>query len=509
MMPRVNSPTHVLIAAFTLGWFADLLFYGKDLGISALIFVLLVLATLYLLSRQEDVRPARRNLWLMLPTLFFAGMVSLHANFFLSALNVLAVITLLGLVAYFYSAGRVERLGIFGYPIALILAGAHAIALAVPLVPASMDVEAVRKKSLPVLVPLARGLLLALPVLSIFTCLLASADMVFASYLTGIFRLDVLADLQEMALHVLIITWIAWLLAGGIVYALGRRQQAQASGDEPWEDALKSIPRMIGFVEATTLLVLVDLLFLSFGLIQFAYLFGGQNNITAEGFTYADYARRGFFELIAVSVLTLGLILGLHRLVPRNSRRQAAIFNGLSSVMVGLVLVLLASAFWRMLLYQEAYGFTHLRLYVHIFEIWLAITFLWLLVTLWVMPNRFAIGGFVAALGFLVTLNIANPDVLIAERNLDRYYTTGKLDVAYLTGLSEDAVPLLTQAADRMGGPEGELLRRNLDRRKEQMDASVGWREWPAFHLARMQAYDALTAREALLQKQTSGKGSP
>jgi hypothetical protein len=508
MMPRVNSPTHVLIAALTLGWFADLLFYGKDLGISAIIFVLLVLATLYLLSRQEDVRPARRNLWLMLPTLFFAGMVSLHANIFLSALNVLAVITLLGLVAYFYSAGRIERLGIFGYPMALILAGVHAVALAIPLVPASMDAEVVRKKSLPVLVPLARGLLLALPVLIIFTCLLASADMVFASYLADISRLQVLANWQETALHILIITWVAWLLAGGIVYALGRRQ-AQPSEDEPWEAALGSVPRVIGFIEASTLLVLVDLLFLSFGLIQFAYLFGGQNNITAEGFTYADYARRGFFELIAVSVLTLGLILGLHRLVPRTSGRQGVIFNELSSVMVGLVMVLLASAFWRMLLYQEAYGFTHLRLYVHIFEIWLALTFLWLLVTLWLMPNRFAIGSFVAALGFLVTLNIANPDALIAERNLDRYYTTGKLDVAYLTNLSEDAVPLLTQAADRISGPEGDLLRQNLERRKKYMDANTGWREWPAFHLSRMQAYDALTAREAYLRQQTSGKGSP
>ncbi|HYO50808.1 MAG TPA: DUF4173 domain-containing protein, partial [Chloroflexia bacterium] len=342
----------------------------------------------------------------------------------------------------------------------------------------------------------------------IFTCLLASADMVFARYLTDISRLEMLANWQETALHIMVITWIAWLLAGGIVYALGRRQ-AQPSEDEPWEDALSRVPRLIGFVEATTLLVLVDLLFLSFGLIQFAYLFGGQTNITTEGFTYADYARRGFFELVAVSVLTLGLILGLHRLVPRATRRQSVFFNGLSSVMVGLVMVLLASAFWRMLLYQEAYGFTHLRLYVHIFEIWLALTFLWLLVTLWIMPNRFAIGSFVAALGFLVTLNIANPDALIAERNLERYYTTGKLDVAYLTSLSEDAVPLLTQAADRIGGVEGELLRKDLDRRKAYMDQDAGWREWPAFHLSRMQAYDALTARAAYLQQQTSGKGSP
>jgi uncharacterized protein DUF4153 len=507
-MPRVNSPTHVVVAALALGWFADLLFYGKDLGISAIIFVLLVLATLYLLGRQEDVRPTRRNLWLMLPTLFFAGMISLHANTFLSALNVLAVITLLGLVAYFYSAGHIERLGIFGYPMALILAGVHAVALAIPLVTSSMDAEVVRKKSLPVLVPLARGLLLALPVLIIFTCLLASADMVFAGYLADISRLQVLANWQETALHIIVITWIAWLLAGGIVFALGRRQ-AQPSEHEPWEDALGRVPRMIGFIEATTLLVLVDLLFLSFGLIQFAYLFGGHDNITAEGFTYADYARRGFFELVVVSVLTLGLILGLHRLVPRNSRRQSVMFNGLSSVMVGLVMVLLASAFWRMLLYQDAYGYTHLRLYVHVFEIWLALTFLWLLITLWVLPNRFAIGSFVAALGFLVTLNIANPDALIAERNLDRYYTTGKLDVAYLTGLSEDAVPVLTQAADRVGGLDGELLKENLDRRKEYMDANMGWREWPAFHLSRMQAYDALTARATYLQQQTSGKGRP
>src|SRR6185369_16696657 len=65
----------------------------------------------------------------------------------------------------------------------------------------------------------------------------------------------------------------------------------------------------IGIIESLIVLGSVDLLFAAFVLIQFAYFFGGQRNISLEGLTYSDYARRGFFELVAVSVLTLALVL--------------------------------------------------------------------------------------------------------------------------------------------------------------------------------------------------------
>jgi hypothetical protein len=295
-----------------------------------------------------------------------------------------------------------------------------------------------------------------------------------------------------------------WVLAGGLAYALGRRDKATPNDEEPWEASMDAVPShiSIGFVEVATLLVLVSGLFLSFGLIQFAYLFGGESNISAAGLTYAEYARRGFFELVAVSVLTLGLILGLHHLARRDTARQQLIFNVLGTLMVALVLVLLASAYWRMSLYEQAYGYTHLRLYVQVFELWLAATFGWLLLALWWRPRRFAIGAFVAALGFLATLNMVNPDATIARENLERYRATGHLDAHYLAGLSEEAVPYLLPALDYVKGPEHDVLARALGDRLRHMERTPDWREWQALHWSRSEAFELLVANRNRLGDQ-------
>lgn len=182
----------------------------------------------------------------------------------------------------------------------------------------------------------------------------------------------------------------------------------------------------------------------------------------------------------------------------RADRRQARLFNGLCTLLILLVLVLLASALRRMGLYEDAYGYTHLRLYVHIFMLWLAAAFVWLLVALWARPDRFAVGGFVAALGFLVTVNLVNPDASIAQQNLARYRATGKLDVAYLSSaVSEDGVPALVAALPGTSGAVRAALRADLRRRLAGMERDPTRRDWPSFVLARRQAYDALTGSRA------------
>lgn len=503
-MIRGKPSARILLVALALGWGMDLLFYGKALGISAPLFVLLLMVALFGLGRLEGVRPVRRNLWLLAPLMFFASMVFVRANPFVTFLNVVGSLALLGLIAHFYAAGHPQQLGLIGYPIVLLRTGGNALVRPAPLVSTSMNLEAARQRGSRNLLPVIRGLLLALPVLVIFTGLLASADLVFADYLEDLFSLEILPDLLELLWRGIIVLGAAWFLGGGLAYALGR---SRASGDQ---DALeKGLDRLaqvisLGFIEVATLLISVNLLFLVFVWIQFAYLFGGQANITVEGYTYAEYARRGFFELVAVSVLTLGLILGLRWLARRETRRQAQIFNGLSSLMVGLVLVILASGFQRLRLYEAAYGYTQLRVYSHVFMVWLAAAFVWFLVTLWRRPDRFAVGAFVAALGFLVTLNAINPDAFIAGQNLARYQVTGKLDAYYLTRLSEDAVPKLVLAIDQVTGDEREVLSGHLRYRLERMETSTRWPSWPSFHLARRRAYDLLARNRARMERATS-----
>jgi len=495
-MMRVKSPSRILLVALVSGWSVDLLFYGKALGVSFPLFVLLVSIALFGLGRLEGVPPARRNLWLLAPLLFFAGMVFVRANVFLTVLDVGASLALLGLVAHFYAAGQVERMGLIGYLMVPLISGAQALVRPAPLISASVDLRAARERGSGNLFSVARGLLLALPVLIVFTALLASADVVFAHYVRDLFSLRILADLPELIWRGIIILGAAWFLAGGLSYALSR---GAASDDESaLKRASEGIPRLfsLGFVEAATLLTSVDLLFLVFVWIQFTYLFGGRANIRVDGYTYAEYARRGFFELVAVSVLTLGLILVLHWLTRRETGQQVRVFNSLSSLMAGFVLVILTSAFQRLRLYEAAYGYTQLRLYSHVFMVWLAVVFAWFLITLWRRPDRFAIGAFVAALGFLITMNAVNPDAFIVERNLARYQITDKLDATYLTRLSEDAVPGLVQAVDQVTGDDRVVLRDHLRHRLERMEDSARWQSWPSYHLARQRAYDLLVKNQ-------------
>ena len=262
-------------------------------------------------------------------------------------------------------------------------------------------------------------------------------------------------------------------------------------------------------------MVLVNMLFAAFVGIQFTYLFGGAANVTEAGYTFADYARRGFFELLTVAILTMLLVLGLNWLSRRENKRQIRLFNGLGSVLVSLVLVMLVSAWRRMALYEAAFGYTELRLMVYVCMAWLAVTLVWFLLTMWIRPDRFALGALLAVIGFVATLNLINPDGFVARQNLDRYVRTGDLDAAYLTTLSNDAEPQLVRglsltqgdaetqltpicarswysdAPDCYATPH-EILHTELTYRYGYLAADKTWQRWTSFNVSRWQAWGML-----------------
>jgi hypothetical protein len=385
--------------------------------------------------------------------------------------------------------------------------------------------------------PVVRGVLLAVPVLAVFTVLLTSADSIFARYVEDAFRADFFSNLFDRLWHLELMAAVAWLVAGGLFVALRRvvdgntgRDGADTATAGAAETPLVTNVRL-GFGEAATVLALVDVLFALFVWVQFAYLFSGAAARTMHFEEYRLYARHGFGELLAVSVLTLLLIVGLRAVTwrpewrtweavgqplgPSNVfapvARRVRLFNVLCTIMVALALVMLASAFQRMLFWERVdyYINTGTRLYVRWFIVWLALTFGWLVVTLWRRPDRFAIGAFVAALGFLVTMNLQNPDADVAAYNLAR---RDELSTRYLALLSDDAVPTLAAAladttdaaqADRTAETDDALpadvrerLRQDLAFRLERLDgtaAAAGWWDWPAFHVGRWRAHRALT----------------
>ncbi|MFC7447453.1 DUF4153 domain-containing protein [Rhodococcus daqingensis] len=254
----------------------------------------------------------------------------------------------------------------------------------------------------------------------------------------------------------------------------------------PRFDALAPRPgRPIARWEWAVPLALLDLLFAGFVAVQVRVLFGGDGHVQdTDDLTYADYARQGFWQLTAVTALTLVVIAVAVRRVDRQragDRRCARLLLGALCV---LTLVIVASAVHRMSLYENEFGFTRLRVSVMAAELWLGTVFVLLLVAgvrmsaRW-LPRAVLASAAVGLLGFAAL----NPDGYIAERNAQRYADTGDIDVGYLRGLSVDAVPAL----DRLPEPVRSCALIGID-----VDDDPGWFEYNA---ARSRAREILRAR--------------
>jgi hypothetical protein len=488
--PVSKAAQRLAVVSLAIGGFVDVLFYGKALGISLLVFAAMVVVAIFVLGRLEGVRPAWRNLWLVVPLLYFAWMVAVRENGVLTSANVAAVFVLLALMVYFHAEGQVESLGLRGYPLGIgrVLRGMFA--RPGPVVVQMAEAAASDRDANRKMAAVLRGCLLAVPVLVIFTFLLSSADSIFEGYVADVMKMDFLSDSPEMALRLGIILVASWMVMGAVMYALAKRTGPNVGATGALGVQVKR--RGIGFTESALVLGLVNALFAVFGWIQVTVLFSGEAARTMHFEEYREYVRRGFGELLLVAVLTMLLILGLRWALRGATKQQERAFDGLSTVMIGLGLMMLVSAFMRMVVWEgiQFYINTQTRLYVRTFIVWLGLLFGWLLLTTWVRRDRFAIGAFMAAMGFLVSINMANPDADVAAYNLRR---NDELSVRYLDLLSDDAVPALAVGLRTATGDVKEQLKYNLYWRYRALtDNEDKWQGWQSFHTGRWEAYKVL-----------------
>jgi hypothetical protein len=185
--------------------------------------------------------------------------------------------------------------------------------------------------------------------------------------------------------------------------------------------------------------------FIGFLAAQSTALFGGHEHLRrTTGLTYAEYVHQGFGQLTVATMLTLAVVAAAVHRAGRETASDRTLLRAMLGLLCVLTLVVVASALYRMQIYEEAYGFTRLRLLVSVFEAWLGLVVAMVLLsgrTLrapW-LPRAALLAGAAMLLG----LAVLNPDRFIAEQNLDRDDVVAPVDLAYLSGLSADAAPAL------------------------------------------------------------------
>jgi hypothetical protein len=274
--------------------------------------------------------------------------------------------------------------------------------------------------------PAARGALIAAVLLAIFVPLLASADAAFTQLLD-----DLTPDTWAIDMPFVRVLVLALFTAAG-----GALLYARLCPPRP----LAKAPKLaLGRLEWALPLGALVVLFATFIALQFTTLFGGERHVIATaGLTYAEYARSGFAQLLAVAALTLAVIAAARRWAGDDGR----LLNALIAALCLLTLVVLISAEKRLALYEETFGYTRLRLAAHAASLYLGALFVLVLVTrgraTW-LPR-----AAVAATGAAVLLfALSDPERRIAAHNVERYERTGKIDLDYLVSLGADAAPAL------------------------------------------------------------------
>jgi hypothetical protein len=485
-IPR--APLALAVIALALGLAVEILFHGHRIGISFPIWAALGIATILVASRIEGIRPASNTLALAPVILFFATVVAVRLEPLTVVLSMLATVLLFALMVRALLNGRLHRFGFVDFALTWLTVPLEAVLRPWPSLGVVSRRLAGDRMARSRMFSVLRGVLIALPVLVVFVALLATADLVFGDIVE-----DALAwiDLERVAEYIgrgLVVLVSGIFFLGALITALRHREPRELIGEQE-----PIVRPFIGFIETAIVLGSVVLVFGLFGAIQLQYLFGGEANITSAGYTYSEYARRGFGELVWAAFLSLGLIFALGHWGRRGDKKQSWIFVGLSTALVLMLGVALASALMRLQLYENAFGFTRLRTYTHVFIFWLAALLVAFLVLLFIERMRmFAPIAAAAALGFSATLSMVNVDDFIAAQNLARFEDTGDLDIAYLAKLTPDALPTTIEWLETANIATPSDLNAQLACEAGVLGAELANSSWQSFHLGRQRAWKAL-----------------
>ncbi|MFA6161715.1 MAG: DUF4173 domain-containing protein [Patescibacteria group bacterium] len=299
----------------------------------------------------------------------------------------------------------------------------------------------------------AIGAIIAIPFLMVFVASFAAADQLFSKSFSSIF--------QNANFGSYVFKTIRDVIIGVYFLAAGTMMLTRAFGESKnLEEKSEQKPAFFNQTVFVTFLGLINVLFLIFVGFQFAYFFGGQDFLVAQGITYASYAREGFFQLLFVAGVVFAISWVIYWMTEMH-QKWTKILNIALIVETG---VIITSAIMRLSLYIDAYGLTLQRWWAMYCIILIGLTLLSVAVFA-ITKVTYSQSSKVAFLGILLVTSVAllvPTEKLIAKYNIDRFLSGEKksffdrsrhdeivgIDSYYLAHLSSDAVYELVRFAN-------------------------------------------------------------
>lgn len=428
---RANNPTFATISLI-FGIVLAFCFYKAGIGINLLAFIIVMVGLLIIVMNRLSL-PIKKGTWFYYGASLLLGISSmLTSNGALHFLNIIGMMLLLdiSLLNQFAEGETYDFLRQLGRMLSLPFSTLASIGM--PFSDTFSNIKTTKIIKSNKVKGVLIGAFLAIPLLLILVALLSSADIIFGEITANITKFIFSPNIISVTLIII----IGFIACYSIICAAAKRFYTGKEKTREKEDP--TIP--------ITTMTIITAVYLVFCTIQIMYLFNNGLFVLPKEFTFAQYARRGFFELLLVTVINIGLIVICSSIFKEHKALKAIL-----TIMTICTYIMIFSAAYRMLLYTGAYHLTFSRLLVLLF---LIIDFFVLAgVIISVYNNKFPLFNYCVVITtvFYMGFSLSKPDIFIADYNFKHMESADKVDMNYLTyELSYDAAPLIISYVDEI-----------------------------------------------------------
>lgn len=425
-----------------------ILFYGKSFGVSVILFMIPLLIYLFIFLKKNKKINNKKGLLFMIPIVLLSISYLIFSSSLFSVLNIPAIIILFLLMYVYTIKPTYKFFDLFEKSICLLFEPLSFIGrffrVATSKISNKLKMSEKTKK-------IFISILIVIPILLVVILLLSQADLIFADIFDNIF--DKIYDFLDKYLFNNIIGRVISFII--VFFLIGCTSMYLLYTYPKKENEVKSVEKKRDLYTIKILVTALNIIYIIFDFIQVKSLIF---HSVAASINYAEYARRGFFELMFVSIINLAVILIAKKFETKSNKKEFKYINVMNIIMVLLTLIIIVSSFLRMYMYECAYGYTILRLLVYVALI--TETIMMIPTSMYIFNSEFNIfKSYMIIMVVVYTLiNFINIDYVIARRNVDKYYTDGKIDVFYLMNGETDNIPVLIELYNKTDNKNNKIL---------------------------------------------------
>lgn len=429
----------IFFTSIILSLLHSILFWDRKPGISVFIFTLATVGYLIYVLYKKNRIINRYGLLFSIPIVLLSSTYFIFNNELFSIINGLVIIALFIVMCIYTCKPRLKLPNFIYEFISVILGTLESIGDIIKEIKSLKRDKAGNSNTFKII----KAIVISIPIILIVLALLMSADQVFEKAFRWIF--DFIIDISAVdglfttILRIGLMIVIFLIIGGFLVNVVEENTMFNDNAKENNNEEKNK--KSFDFLTANMIFTILNIIYAIFSIIQFSTLFTHSANIT--NFNYSEYARQGFFQLMFVSFINFGLLMIFN--INKVADGEKKLYTKVMEIaMIVFTIVIIISAFYRMYLYEQTYGYTYLRIFVYF------ILFTELVLTIPVIMyisgkdlNLLKIAITTCTIMYVI-LNFINIDNLIAKKNIDMYFESGdltKFDLSYIiTNTNTDAI---------------------------------------------------------------------